>query len=157
MTGHDFDIPLSSDGSPQEVGSPASTVLSGCCDFQTFIPRRSFPPLRGTTGWRRLFSLSMRPLRPRIEPGAWSSGNSDPDCSRGNVGISQVSEEPRLSVCTCSSDPGRTAALIDNAPLASPPLVPRRRLRRESIFRGSVTWLSDSLPTPHATARAAPR
>ena len=100
------DASLPSPGS-SGASSPASTVLSKRYDFLPPIPPHfvafawrylsvhSFFSLPGGRVRRRGLELVTRYLRP--------------GCRRGDDRISQVPGEPRLSVCTCSVDAGRTA------------------------------------------------
>jgi hypothetical protein len=54
-----------------------------------------------------------------------------------------------IPVCTCSQTPAGRCAPDRYGTLAWPPLLGRRRRRRTIGFRGSIAWLSGSLPTYH--------
>jgi hypothetical protein len=54
-----------------------------------------------------------------------------------------------IPVCTCSQTPAGRCAPDRCGTLAWPSLLGRRRRRRSIGFRGSIAWLSGSLPTYH--------
>ena len=78
------------------------SAMTSCRPFR----RTSFPSLGGTS--RSLVRFAPRrtsvPPRPGVGHPVTPAGNP-----RGNDRTSQVPGEPRLSVCTCSVDAGRTA------------------------------------------------
>ena len=78
------------------------SAMTSCRPFR----RASFPSLGGTS--RSLVRFAHRrtsvPPRPGVGHPVTPAGNP-----RGNDRTSQVPGEPRLSVCTCSVDAGRTA------------------------------------------------
>ena len=138
------DASLPSTGS-SGASSPASAVLSKRYDFLPPIP-----PHFVAFAWRYL-SVSLvvfAPRRTSAPPGPGVGHPVSPAGSRrGNDRTSQVPGEPRLSVCTCSSDAGRTARTRPvHSAAAWPPVYEKRRLPRK-VFRRSIAWLSDSLCT----------
>ena len=68
------------------------------------------------------------------------------DSARGEIRFSQVPVEPQLSVCSCSPTPVGRRHLTSSDAHVLPPLIQRRRLRRQ-YCRGSMAWLPDSLST----------
>ena len=149
MTVHDFDVPLPSPGSAQEVRSPGSSVLSRRCDsltpvslhFVAFDPRyhgstrpRFRSRRRRVRSMRRAWSLLTRRLRPGIM----------------HVETSGPPKFPWSLICPFAhahaTPAGRVFLTIHETPVL-PPLLEPRRLRRH-CYRGSVTWLPNSLSTP---------
>jgi hypothetical protein len=107
--------------------------------------RTSLPSLGGTSAFHSLGSLpGGRVHRRGLE---LVTRYLRPGSRRGNDRTSQVPGEPRLSVCTCSGDAGRTARTRPvHSAAAWPSVYEQRRLPRE-VFRRSMAWLSDSLCT----------
>ncbi len=108
------------------------------------------PPHFVSFAWRYL-SVSLvvfAPRRTSAPPGPGVGHPVSPAGSRrGNDRTSQVPGEPQLSVCTCSSDAGRTARTRPvHSAAAWPSVYEQRRLPRK-VFRRSIAWLSDSLCT----------
>jgi hypothetical protein len=149
MTIHDFDVSLPSPGSAQEVRSPGSPVLSRRCDslmsfslhFVAFVPRyhgstrsRFRSRRHRVRSLRRARSLLTRPLHPGII----------------HVETSGSPKFPGSLVCPFAhahaTPAGRAFPTTYETPVL-PPLIQRRRLRRQ-YCRGSVTWLPNSLSTP---------
>ena len=116
------------------------SAMTSCRPFR----RTSLPSLGGTS--RSLVRFAPRrtsvPPRPGVGHPVTPAG-----ISRGDDRISQVPGEPRLSVCTCSVDAGRTAVHQTIAvPQRGPWYVEQQRLPRR-VFRRSIAWLSDWLST----------
>ncbi len=107
--------------------------------------RTSFPSLGGTSAFHSLDSLpGGRVHRRGLE---LVTRYLQPGLAEETTGSSQVPGEPRLSVCTCSSDAGRTARTRPvHSAAAWPSVYEQRRLPRK-VFRRSIAWLSDSLCT----------
>ena len=100
------DASLPSTGS-SGASSPASTVLSRRYDFLPPVPPRFV-----AFAWRYLgCTRSVRSSGGRVRRRGLELVTRwlPPGCYRGNDRISQVPGEPRLSVCPCSVDSGRTA------------------------------------------------
>jgi len=149
MTIHDSDVSLPSPGFAQEVRSPGSSVLSRRCDslmpvslhFVAFDPRYHGSPRpvfrsrrRRVRSLRRARSLLTRPLRPGIVRAETSGSPKFPGSLLCPFAHAHATPAGRAFPTTC-----KTPVL--------PPLIQRRRLRRQ-YFRGSVAWLPNSLSTP---------
>ncbi len=111
--------------------------------------RTSLPSLGGTSAFHSLCSLPNGRVHRRglelvtrcLQPGLAKETTQDLPSSWGT----------RLSVCTCSSDAGRTARTRPvHSAAAWPPVYEKRRLPRK-VFRRSIAWLSDSLCTLRRT------
>jgi hypothetical protein len=143
--------------------SPDSSVLSGRCDslirvsprfvaFAITIPRQH-------TVW---FSLPTPPCA----FGASGQELVDPatptrDNAHGNIRVSQVPVEPRLSVCTCSSDPGRTNISDHSrnaraAPAHSTTKAPTKVLSRLVYMASGLAIYASQRRLPGRHARLAP-
>ncbi len=107
--------------------------------------RASSPSLGGTSDVHSLDSLlggrvhrqGLELLTRYLRPG--SRG--------GNDRTSQVPGEPRLSVCTCSKPTPAGLHAPDHYGVAAWPLVLQKQRLPRGVFRRSIAWLSDSLPT----------
>src|SRR5262249_37207163 len=106
--------------------------------------RTSLPSLGGTPASTRSF----RSPADECAAGAWSwsPGNSSRDYRGGDDRISQVPGEPRLSVCHVQSTPAGLRAPDQYGAAAWPLVCEKQRLPRK-VFRRSIAWRSDSLPT----------
>jgi len=149
MAVHDFNVPLPSPGSAQEVRSPGSSVQSGRCDslmpislhFVAFDPRYHGSTRPGFRS-RRRHVRSMRRARSlltrRLHPGIMHVETSGPP------------KFPWSLICPFAhvhATPAGQAFLTFCETPVLPPLIQRRRLRRQ-YCRGSVAWLPNSLSTP---------
>jgi len=159
MTVHNSDVSLPSTGSAQEVRSPASSVLSRRCDSLMSVPLH-FVAFANAIPWQHtpLVLLSM----PACAFAASSLELSHPatptrDIAHGEIRASQVPVEPRLSVCSCSRDPGWTSVSDPSqnaraAPAHSTTKAPATVLSRLSCMASALAVYASRcrLPIPHA-------
>jgi hypothetical protein len=137
------DASLPSTGS-SGASSPASVVLSKRYDF---LP--SIPPHFVAFAWRYLRVHSFCSLlggRVCCRGLELLSRYLPPGVRRGNDRISQVPGEPQVSVRHVQSTPAGLLA-PDHYGAAARPLVSEQQRLPRKVFRRSIGWLSDSLPT----------
>ena len=145
---HVPDASLPSPGSARAIVPPFPRYYQGtatsCCPSR----RVSFPSLGGTTG-SRIFR-SRRRCVPQRRAWGWSPGIPFRAFFRGNDRISQVPGEPPYPFAHVLRPRPVETFQTAYGTLAWPPMPERRRHRRLYTFRGSIAWLSGSLPTFHA-------
>jgi hypothetical protein len=148
-TGPYLGASLSSTGSSRTLVPPLPRSYQGTTTPCRPSRRASLPSFGGTTG---ALAISLPP---------------SPSAAAAGLGL--VTRYPRpgtlpwrrqdlpsswgtpIPVCSCSPTPAGRTVPDHNGTVAWPPRRERRRRRQRQFFRGSIAWLSGSLPTYHVT------
>lgn len=152
---HVPDASLPSTGSTRAFVPPLRRYYQGTPTSCRPSRLASFPSLDGAAGSRIFRSRDgcVPPTR------AWgcSSGIPFRKCFHGDDRSSQVPGEPQFMFAHVLRPRPAATSLTDCGTFAWPPLKGRRRRRRQYAFRGSIAWLSGSLPTFHDVGCPSPR
>ncbi len=152
---HDPDASLPSTGSARAFVPPLRRYYQGTATSCRPSRRASFPSLGGTTG-SRMFRSRRRCVRPRR---AWGCSPGLPvrECFRGDDRISQVPGEPQFPFAHVLRPRPADASLTNSRNGRVAPAKETTKAPTTTTFRGSIAWLSGSLPTYHAVGFPPPR